>query len=213
MLNQDLSRFAALMVVIGEIYNKSLTQVVIGAYWNVLKPFRFEEVERAVYLHLGHPDIGQYLPKPADIIMAIKGNSCNQALQAWTKVMTAIQRVGCYTSLAFDDELIHAVIEDMGGWQKLCGIEDKQLPFIAKEFQERYRGYVVRRPNRYPKYLVGIIESQNSIYGYIYSPPVLFGDKTKAEQVMAAGKEGDYISAVSKELFFSKKSMEINTKN
>lgn len=187
MIKQDLTKFAALIVGIGEIYGKAFTAVTIETYWNVLQSFEFEAVKQAVYLHLGNVDTGKYLPKPADLILAIQGSSYTQALQAWTKVVTAMQRYGGYTSLAFDDALIHAVIADMGGWQKLCVSETKQLPFIAREFQERYRGYVIKTPKSYPKYLVGLIESQNAIHGYPYAPPLLFGDRAKARQVITTG--------------------------
>jgi len=63
----------------------------------------------------------------------------------------------------FDDVLIHVVIEDMGGW-KDCAIDDKQQPFVAKEFQDRYRGYIVKKTTApILKYFYWIIEGQNSI--------------------------------------------------
>jgi hypothetical protein len=209
MFEQDSSRFAVLIVGIGEVYGKSFTSVAIDIYWSVLKCFRFEDVQTAVYRHLKNPDVGRFLPKPADIVIAIDGNSQNQSLLAWTKVVSAIHRVGSYTSIAFDDALIHAVIEDMGGWQKLCLTSIKQLPFVGKEFQERYRGYVVKKPLRYPKYFIGITENQNSSFGYICGPPVLFGDKEKARQVIATG---GYVSW-GKELFFSGSITTAVTKN
>ncbi|EKD45294.1 MAG: bacteriophage protein [uncultured bacterium] len=195
MFDQDLSRFAILLVGVGEVYGKSLTSAVIDVYWNVLKAFKFEDVKKAVYLHLENPDAGKFLPKPADIIMAIEGSPQNQALRAWTKVVSAIHGIGVYTSVAFDDALIHAVIEDMGGWRIFCVSETERLPFIGREFQERYRGHVIKKPLRHPKYLTGIAESQNSSSGYAYDPPVLLGDKAKAEQVIATGSRGSIFDA------------------
>jgi len=60
------------------------------------------------------------MPKPADIIRAIKGNSQTQSLQAWSKVEDAIRLVGPYRSVVFDDLAIHGVLQEMGGWVKLC---------------------------------------------------------------------------------------------
>ena len=187
MFDQDLTKFAALMVGIGEVYGKSFTSAVINIYWNVLKAYRYEEIKTAIKRHLENPEFGRFLPKPSDIIMAIDGSPQNQALRAWTKVAQAIKRVGIYTSVAFDDALIHAVIEDMGGWIKFCSIDDKQLPFTVKEFYERYRGYTVNRPTSYPKYLVGVVESKNRSAGYKYDPPILIGDESKARHVIATG--------------------------
>ena len=188
MINQDIPRFAALIAGIGEVYDKSFTAMRIDAYWNVLKDFKFEEVQGAFYRHLKNPDVGMFLPKPADIIAAIDGSPQNQALLAWTKVVSAIKSVGSYTSIAFDDPLIHVVIDDMSGWRKVClGSTDENLPFVSKEFRQRYCGYVANKPLHYPKYFIGIIENQNRIYGYICGPPVLFGDTEKAKQVIANG--------------------------
>lgn len=189
MFDQDLSRFAALIIGVGEVCGKSFTPTAIDVYWSVLKAFKYEEVDQAVKLHLGNPDVGRFLPKPADIIMFIEGSSQNQALRAWTKVISTAQRIGVYTSVAFDDPLIHAVGEDMGGWRVFCAIKDEQLPFVRREFQDRYRGYVINKPLRHPKYLTGLIEHQNSIGGYNYDPPILIGDKAKAKQVIATGTQ------------------------
>ena len=188
MLEQDLQRFAALIATVGEVFGKPLTSAVIGIYWGILKDFKFEEVKKATDRYLAHPDAGKYMPKPADIVMAIEGSSQNQALLAWTKALAATHRVGIYTSIAFDDALIHTVIKDMGGWCALCSIETNRLPFASKEFQERYRGYVIQKPTRHPSYLAGIIESQNSASGYFYAPPVLFGNKEQAIKVIETGK-------------------------
>jgi hypothetical protein len=197
MFDQDSSKFAVLIIGIGEVYGKSFTSVVIDIYWSVLKAFRFEDVQTAVYRHLKNPDVGRFLPKPADIVMAIEGNSQNQALQAWTKVVSAVQRIGSYTSIAFDDALIHAVIEDMGGWQNLCLTTTERLPFVSKEFQERYRGYVIKKPIRHPRYFIGITESRNSFFDYPCDSPVLFGDIEKAKQVIATG---DFVLSINETL-------------
>ena len=42
-----------------------------------------------------------------------------QAQQAWSKVLNAVRRMGGDATVIFDD-LIHSVIDDMGGWVRLC---------------------------------------------------------------------------------------------
>lgn len=187
MFEKDSSKFAELIVGIGEIYNTRFTSAAIEIYWQLLKAFRLEDVRAAIYRHIQNPDVGKFLPKPADIIMAIEGSSQNQALLAWSKTVNGIKFVGSHLSVAFDDALIHAVIVDMNNWIKLCEVEDKQLPFVKKEFLERYRGYVNKNPLSYPKYLCGLIELQNSAFGYPYPLPVLIGNALKAKEVIATG--------------------------
>ncbi|CAL7962433.1 conserved hypothetical protein [Gammaproteobacteria bacterium] len=192
----DLAKFAVLITSIGEVYGALFTKASIDIYWNVLKSFDFEEVRIGFYRHLKNPDVGRFIPKPADIVAAIEGNSQNQALQAWTKVVAAIQYVGCYNSIAFDDFLVHAVIEDMGGWRKICLTAVEQLSFVSREFRERYRGYVAKKPIRHPKYFVGIVESSNNSFGYLCKRNllVLFGNKEKTKQVITSGTHVSLIS-------------------
>lgn len=188
MFEQDLPRFALLIVSAGEVYNKTLTSAVIEIYWSVLRDFKFDEVKNAMRSHFANPDTGQYLPKPADIIMAIEGSTQSRALKAWSKANSAVKKIGIYTSVAFDDALIHVVIEDMGGWWKFCSVSDNHLPFVAREFQERYRGYITQKPARHPKYLTGITESQSSAHGYSCAPPILIGNQQEAQKVFDTGK-------------------------
>ena len=190
MLEQESSRFAQLIAGIGEIYRWQFSSAAIEIYWRALEAFRFEDVRAAVYSHIQNPDVGKFLPKPADIIMAIGGSSQNQALSAWSKTFYGMRVVGGYESVGFDDALIHTVVLDMLNWPKLCSVDEKQLPFTEKEFLDRYRGYINQKPTRrHPKHLKGFIEIRNSICGHAYSSPVLIGNPIKAKEVMATGSD------------------------
>jgi len=206
MLEQDSQKFAKLIVGIGEVYGKPFSSVAIEIYWRVLEAYRLEDVSAAIYRHIENPDVGKFLPKPADIIMAIEGNSQNQALSAWSKVIYAMRIIGGYESVVFDDALIHVVVRYMCSWSKLCDVDDRQLPFTAKEFQERYRGYVIKKPSSHPPYLKGRIELQNSAFDYTYAPPILIGNVIKAKQVMATGEQTPFL-----ELYTEKIGSFINT--
>lgn len=187
MKRSDLARFAALLAGIGELYGKSLSEQWVDLYWRALESFEFEAVQSALQVHVTHPDVGQYFPKPADIVRGIVGSSQMQALQAWTQVEHAIRKVGAYQSLVFDDPLIHAVLEDMGGWIRLCSMTLSEMPFRANEFQQRYRGYVTKKPNRHPAYLCGITERENAKNGYATPAPWFIGETDKAKHVMLTG--------------------------
>ena len=187
MQTRDLPIFSSLIAAIGELYGKAISAPLTDIYWQALKSFEWQDVNRGFQAHIHNPDVGQYFPKPADIIRFIEGSGETKALKAWTNVEHAIHRVGKYESLAFDDPIIHAVLEEMGGWVKLCSTVCDEICFRAIEFQKRYMGFVLRKPSRYPKYLCGITESENAKNGYDIKPPVLVGDIQKAQQVMLAG--------------------------
>lgn len=176
--------FSKMMKVIAALYHKAFTDELIDIYWESLEEFSLEEVSKALRLHVRDTEAGRFLPKPADIVRFIEGSSESCALQAWTKVERAFSQVGRYQSLAFDDPLIHAVIQDMGGWIKLCDITLKELPFCCNEFQKRYRGFLNRKPLQIPPYLPGIVERDNGKDGYPIPEPVLLGDQPKSQALI-----------------------------
>ncbi len=202
MFEKDSSKFAELIAGIGEIYNTRFTSAAIEIYWQLLEAFRLEDVRAAIYRHIQNPDVGKYLPKPADIIMAIEGSSQNQALSAWSKTTYAMRVIGGYESVGFDDALIHVVVKSMTNWPKLCVVDDKQLPFVEKEFLERYRGYVSRKPSSHPSYLKGTVEMLNSSKGYICPKPVLIGNVQKAKVVIATGEDKPFLEISTEKISF-----------
>ena len=181
-------RFAAAMTSLAEYYGKELSGGVLSLYWQGLSQFSITEIESAIGLHLQNPDAGQWMPKIADIIRMIEGTTADSATIAWAKVMRAVGSVGQFQSLAFDDALIHAVIDDMGGWPKICQTEEKEIPFLQNRFEKSYRAYRVRRETPiYPKYLCGVSETQNSAAGHKSDAPLLVGDKSVAQRVLDGG--------------------------
>jgi len=189
MNDNEIGKFGLLLTTVGELYGKPVSKQLIEIYWSSLRTFAYSEVQSAVYRHINNPDSGKYLPKPSDIVTAIIGGNETRSLQAWTKVDNAIKHIGGYSSVVFDDEIVHAVISDMGGWIDLCMTRKSAMPFCAKEFQTRYCGYLHNRPQSWSNRLIGIFETQNLHRGYPCAPPILIGDKQKALRVMEGGTQ------------------------
>lgn len=189
-MNQDDSiRFAVALVALAEYYGRDLSEGVIGLYQQGLQGYDIDAIERAIGAHLQNPDSGQWMPKIADIVRMIEGTTQDAAALAWAKVMRAVGSVGQYQSLAFDDPVIHLVIDDLGGWPGLCQTTEDELPFLAKRFETNYRAYR-RRANDippHPRYLVGVSEISNGAAGHRSDPPRLVGDQEKAKRVMLGG--------------------------
>jgi len=166
MNNQDMKKFAILMTTISETYGKQITEILGEIFWGTLKDFELSDVERAVKNHISDPDSGKFMPKPADLIGWIEGLSENRALRAWSNAMNAIREIGAYESVEFDDNLIHAVIEAMGGWVKLCRMKNDEMPFVAKEFQKYYMAFLRDPPKQLPTEVHGILpDSQPKLIG------------------------------------------------
>lgn len=188
MKNQHREKFVALMAGVGELYGKSMSPELIAIYWEGLREFEFDEVKVALNLHVRNPDTGQFMPKIADVVKFIEGNTLTQAMRAWQKVNDAMRQVGTYASVVFDDPIIHAVISDMGGWQPLGMVQDDEWPFKAREFEKRYQSYKVQGPREYPRKLIGRFEVENAKNGYPVPEPVLIGNQEQARLVYEKGE-------------------------
>jgi hypothetical protein len=183
-MNQDdKDIFGQMMTGIAEIYGKKLSAPLLEIYWHLLTRYTLSQIKSALEKHMLNPDAGQFMPKPADIIRYLECDTQTQALQAWTKVINAIKSVGAYSSVAFDDPLIHVVIIEMGGWIALCHTSLEQLNFKCHEFSKRYSALQTQQPLtnsvNYPQKLSGIIEQSNYQTNSSDLKIEHVGDKTK----------------------------------
>ena len=188
MQQNEFDAFSDMLQAVAEYCGKPLSPGVIAIYWQGLKDLDLPAVRHALNAHVQNPDTGQFMPKIADVRRMLGGTTQDSALRAWAKVDKAVRHIGPYASVAFDDALIHRVLHDMGGWVGLSGKAEDEWPFVAKEFENRYRGYAMRneRPE-YPPVLTGISEAENVRRGLRCDPPRLIGDASKAEAVMQGG--------------------------
>jgi hypothetical protein len=190
-MNQnDYDEFDETIVAVGEQYGKSLSEGVKMLYWQGLINYDLKAVQQALYRHIRNPDNGQFMPKVADIIRMLQGSTQDSALIAWAKVDKAVRSVGTQVTVVFDDPIIHRVLQDMGGWLALGSKQETEWPFIAKEFENRYRGYKAKNEKvDYPKKLTGLYDATNLTQGFKDQPVILIGDKSKAEQVLLTGND------------------------
>ncbi len=186
MTPQDKPAFAAMLAMLGEYYGREISDGLIGMYWQGLEEYDLDAVRDAINRHMRNPDAGQFMPRIADITRMLQGSTQDTALRAWAKVDRAIRHVGTYQSVAFDDPLIHVVVQDMGGWIGLGSRTEDEWPFVAREFETRYRGYRSRLASRdYPRVLIGISEAHNARTGKTSRRVVSPGSR------VATGRESD----------------------
>lgn len=193
MKDSELSKFIKTLSGVLTFYGKDINDFTIDVWWESLKAYDLAAVQSAFSRHAVNPDNGQFAPKPADIVRMIGGTSGDAALVAWSKVERAVRSIGQYESLIFDDALIHRVIEDMGGWVKLCSYPTEEaFTFAGKEFQTRYRGFAMRseRPP-YPRAMIGHAQAQNQREGAAAEVNYrMLGDPDKCVAVFRGGGEG-----------------------
>lgn len=190
MKSTDKPEFASLMVALAEYYSREVSEGILGMYWQGLEQYEIGAICEALNRHMRNPDSGQFMPKIADIARMLGGSTQDAALQAWAKVDQAVRRVGTYADVAFDDPLIHRVLHDMGGWIALGQKNEDEWPFVAKEFENRYRGFRMRsEAPDYPPVMTGIAGAHNRKAGFDTDPPMLIGNPIKARLVITGGTD------------------------
>jgi len=144
MIANDKEKFVMLMTAIAELHNKKLSKPLLDIYWHALKKFNLVDIQQAMNQLILDPDVGQFMPKPADIVRYLEGDKETKALQAWSKVTRGIREIGSWGCAEFDDPVIHLIISEMGGWIELCRLSTRELAFRFQEFEKRYKAYQFR---------------------------------------------------------------------
>lgn len=189
MKQSDQPKFGALLRDAMAFYKQDVTPFALSVWWQACERYDFEQVSKALTKHAMDAERGQFAPKPADLVRQLDGTPTDRAMMAWSKVMEAIQRIGQYTDVVFDDPAIHAVIEDLGGWSKVCRVEMSELSYLQHRFTESHRAYCNKGDFAYPRKLMGD-RSPDEMFlrrGLKVPAPAVVGEVEKARLVYRGG--------------------------
>jgi hypothetical protein len=187
---EDFDKFHEGVAGVMGFYGKTLSSFALDIWWSALKAYDLPTIVTAFNRHVTNPDAGQFPPKPADLIRMLQGSTQDAAMRAWAKVDRALREKGTYVDVVFDDPLIHRVIHDMGGWIAIGYKTEDEWPFVAREFENRYRGFKGRNEQPdYPAKLIGLTSAHNARKGFPCEPAVLIGDEVTARQVLKGGSD------------------------
>jgi hypothetical protein len=192
MLPSDIPRFSALLSDVMAYYGKNVSSFTQDVFWNACKVFDFEQIAKAFEAHAQEPEHGRFAPKVADLVRVLAGTKTDRAALAWGKTLEAMSAVGAYQDVVFDDPAIHAAIEDLGGWPKVCRTNMDELGYLQHKFCESHRAYTGRGQFEYPPRLGGAGGSEGEYLkvGRKPPPPVLIGDPEACRQVFEGGSAG-----------------------
>ena len=180
MNNQDRKAFMEVLISTGELYEKHISDTLLELYFNILKHYSIEDIKRGIAGHIRDKKAGQFFPKPADIIRSLEGSDDCLSMSKWCEVRKAIQRVGAYQSIKFDDPVIMTCIDRMGGWVKVASVLTSEIGYREQEFMTLYARYSKFPVSDIPKHLPGIIEMSNRQFGAEAIPePVMITTGTK----------------------------------
>ena len=183
----DTEPFRQLMAGVFALYGRELSDTVLSIWWEALRSFDLVAVREALSRHAMNPDAGQFLPKPADVVRELHGTRGDAAALAWAKTIGAVRDHGSWRSVAFDDPIIHRVVEDLGGWTWLCAQRPDEMSFVERRFRDAYRAWRARGdvpPHRLR--LAGVIELTNAANGHPAPDLVLVGNASGTAAVSVA---------------------------
>lgn len=190
---RDQAEFGTLVTDVLAYYRQSATPFTLSVWWQACQGFDMEQVRKALTAHATDAERGQFAPKVADIVRILAGTPTDRAQLAWGKVHEAMSSVGAYSDVVFDDPAIHAVVDDLGGWPKMCRTEVDELSYLQHRFCESYKAYAGRRGEfDYPRRLTGD-RSPDAMYerkGLPLPKPAVVGDREAAKRVYQRGGAG-----------------------
>lgn len=131
---------------------KRPTELAIGLCWKTLEGYSLEQIKAAISRHMRNPEVGQFMPKPADVIRQIEGASEDAAIEAWSLVEQGIR--GAYAHRAqnvkFNDPIIHMVVHEMGGFSRMGMCKESEMRWVQRDFMQRYEMRSRRPLENYP---------------------------------------------------------------
>jgi hypothetical protein len=196
MLTTDRKEFALLIAGVYAYHRQPCSEALITMYWRGCQRWTIEQVTTAIDRLTVDPEAGRFPPKIADIVRVLEGTATDRAALAWGKVLEAMSAVGAYRDVVFDDPAIHAAVQDLGGWPKLCRTEQRELGFVQHRFCEAHRAYTGRGAFDFPRQLTGD-RSPDFEYekkGLKPPAPALVGDVGRARQVLLNGSSSGKVA-------------------
>jgi hypothetical protein len=135
----DKQRLVQTLVGVYGFYDKELSEFSIRIWSDALAGIDMATVEEAFNRHLRDTESGRWLPKPADILRQLKGNTEDAALIAWGNVLARARSGGGFGDGAC--EATRQAVNAMGGWSVICRANEEQNGFLQRRFVDFFKAY------------------------------------------------------------------------
>jgi hypothetical protein len=131
------------------------------AYWLILRESSAAAV-MAEAVRLARSSRSRYgIPKPGELLGA---DDETPALLAWITLVSAIERHGHYDSVSFEDGVLAACVDALGGWMVVSSwplSDETDVRFQRRDFERLYSA-LARRGAVGPEKFVGKLEQENA---------------------------------------------------
>ena len=136
----------------------------INIYYLALSNLTVEQLNSA-FISMVRNRVYKNFPQVAEIIQYATHTTENELddriVLAKQMLKNTIVRYGSYGSVEFKDKGLHAVIDALDGWQKMCSMSSDELEkFLTFEFTKIYKAYT---RHNYPvtQYYIGVHDASN----------------------------------------------------
>lgn len=122
-----------------------MTKEKINIYCIALSSLSAEQLDKA-FISMIKNRVYKSFPQVAEILQYATGtteNDLNSRVVIAKQILkNAVVYNGAYSSVEFEDKAIHAVIDSVGGWQKLCLMASEDFEALMTfEFKKIYEAY------------------------------------------------------------------------
>lgn len=148
------------MKALQEAFSQDISELKMEIYFKALLDMAIEDIEKSTWQIINTRTTATF-PKVAEIRGALNGSIEDKAVLAYDAFTKGKAKTGAYDSVCFEDRLIHAVVEAMGGWSGIAGvcmITEDEWKFKRREFLDLYRAISRQSVRVIPKKLIGLIE-------------------------------------------------------
>lgn len=193
MENKDFKNFCKDLAGLGEMFGKQINDTLYELYWEFLKDLSLEDFNRAANILAR---TSKFFPRPVEFREQVLPDITVRASLAYNKIHNAFISAGAYSTVIFDDAVIHAVIDNLGGWVKYCNLTDDEVKWWRKDFERLYRDMypLVARGELIPPRTLPGLYAIDSHATDTAQKPVIIGDKQKAlawvKELILEGGEG-----------------------
>ena len=136
----------------------------INIYYLALSNLTVDQLNSA-FISMVRNRVYKNFPQVAEIIQyathTTESELDDRIVLAKQMLKNTIVRYGSYGSVEFTDKGIHAVIDALDGWQKMCSMSSDELEkFLTFEFAKIYKAYT---RHNYPvtQYYIGVHDAAN----------------------------------------------------
>lgn len=165
--DEEDEKFSGLITAMAATFGREADTAMMSGYEMGLGDLPIEAIARAVRTAIR---TCKFMPTAAELRdLAGELSPQDRAIRAWDAFAGAVQRLGYYRSVDFDDATINATVRSLGGWERVCVIDDHKefSTFLRKDFERiyisLYRGGISAEQ---AQPLIGYSQKENQLKGY-----------------------------------------------